>query len=234
MVSIHSSSDVVCIHSSVPSPGGFKDDVVSVHSSAPSRSPSEAYESCTSDLDRDDNAMDYNDSNKVEDYTGSHSKSTDATLRPRSLRIVSRLSKKKQQFSPQNTFLEHILLKKRLLNLSETLEKAKARWTPHLKLHKLTPSIIDLYRNDWSFVHHYRLTKTITLRCEIVAKRKPLKTGKELCLITWFPNGILEDSWVERSMIPVNGIKIVDTQKLSWEEKKRLVKILEMRDDANH
>lgn len=234
MVSIHS-SDVVFIHSSVPSPGGFKDDIVSVHSSCPSPNPSEAYVSCTSDLDRDDNtAIDCSDSNKAEDYTESHSKSTAATPRPRSLRIVGRLTKKRQEFCPENTFLEHILLKKRLMKPSETLKMANARWTPHLKLHKLTPSIIDRYRNDWSFVHRYRLTGTITLRCEIVAKRQPLKTDKELFLITWFPKGIFEDSWVERSMIPVNGIKKVDTQKLSWEEKKRFVQILEIRNNANN
>lgn len=231
MVSIHS-SDVVSVHSS--SPGGYKDDdIVSIASSTPSPTTSEAYVSCTSDLDNDDNAaIDCSDSKK-EDSTGSHTKSIAAATRPRSLRIVSRLIKKQQEPDPASTFLGHILQKKRLIKPSESLEKAKARWTPHLKLPKLTPSIINHYRNDWSFVERYRLTETITLRCEIVAKREALKGEKELYLITWFPKGLLEDSWVEETEIPINGIKIIDTQKLSWEEKKRFAKILEMRGTAN-
>lgn len=232
VVSIHS-SDVVSVHSS--SPEGFKDDdIVSIASSSPSPTPSEAYVSCTSDLDGDDNAaLDCSDSNKV-DSTGSHTESTAAASRPRSLRIESRLTKKKQESDPASTLLGHFLQKKRLIKPSESLEKAKARWTPHLELPKLTPSIINHYCNDWSFVERYRLNKTITLRCEIVAKRETLEAEKELYLITYFPKGIIEDSWVGKTEIPENGLKVIDTQKLSWEEKQRFAKILEMRHNANH
>lgn len=123
------------------------------------------------------------------------------------------------QFADEE-ILKIFLIKKRFVRAREDIRRTMLQWKPKIELSRLSPYEIFRLSDNWRFLECLNITDTIEFRCEILAQQKQaLHSRQQQVLVRWFPSGIIEDSWVDRTSLPRHGIVNIKVQNLSWKQK---------------
>lgn len=124
-----------------------------------------------------------------------------------------------EKLSPPERLLAKTLKEKKLMKPKEKIPAALLRWMPKVKLKKWSKYEIDNKIDDWQFLNQIHVNDSLSFRCEILAQQKSLETGKERIRVKWIPNGIIDNSWIDKSAVPFKGIKKFKVQTMNWKQK---------------
>lgn len=139
-----------------------------------------------------------------------------------SKRISARLQTIKEEndrLSPSEQILIKHLRKRRLLGAAESIEEALRRWTPRVRLTKVSSRTIARLTDDWSFLDNLEFINTVSLHIRILAKRGSLDGKDHQLLVKWSPSGIMDDGWVDASSVGNQSVVKFKVQNMTWKQK---------------
>lgn len=113
--------------------------------------------------------------------------------------------------------LKNYLIRKNVAR--KNFAKTMMKWKPRVEIKRLNPHEINILSNDWRFIEKLNITDSIEFYAEILAQHFSPTFDQKRFLVRWWPAGIMEDSWINESELPRDGIIKVDVQKMTWKQK---------------
>lgn len=115
--------------------------------------------------------------------------------------------------------LKNYLIRKNLVQARKDIAKTMMKWKPRIELIRLNPHEIRILSNNWRFLERLTIKDTIEFHAEILMQHSTLNSDQKRYFVRWWPTGIMEDSWIDESELPRDGIIKIDVQKMSWKQK---------------
>lgn len=156
------------------------------------------------------------------DSTKASSQKDSTNSKDASIRTSKRLKTIKEEtdrLKPDEKLLAKMLMKKRWLRPKEQISVALSRFSPTVKLKKLSKFDVFKATDDWSFLRQFYFNYILSFRCEIIAQHIDPISKSVKVLVTFSPPEVIEDRWINRNDLPLEGLIKVDIQSMNWKQK---------------